>query len=116
VQLIVANSSGCTDTFSLSVEVSTEMSFYAPNCFTPNGDGANEVFAGYGRGIKEYHLMIFDRWGDLIWQTHDILEGWNGIANDGELISQQDAFDWKVILTDIYDRQRIYLGRVSIVK
>jgi gliding motility-associated-like protein len=116
VQLIVANSSGCTDTFSLSVEVSAEMSFYAPNCFTPNGDGANEVFAGYGRGIKEYHLMIFDRWGDLIWQTHDIREGWNGIANDGVLISQQDAFDWKVILTDIYDRQRIYLGRVSIVK
>jgi gliding motility-associated-like protein len=116
VQLMVANFSGCTDTVSLYVEVRAEMSFYMPNCFTPNGDGTNEVFSAYGRGIKEYHLMIFDRWGDLIWQTQDIQEGWNGIANDGVLMSQQDAFDWKVILTDVNDRQRIYLGRVSIVK
>jgi gliding motility-associated-like protein len=74
--LIVRNTYGCVDTVSLFIDVRPEFSFFIPNCFTPNGDEANEAFFGSGTGIKKYHLMIFDRWGDLIWQTEDIHQGW----------------------------------------
>ncbi|MFM2135355.1 MAG: hypothetical protein RL021_755 [Bacteroidota bacterium] len=116
VLLVTATIYGCVDSVVLPVDVRAETSLYFPNSFTPNGDGTNDFFFGYGRGIKEYHLMIFDRWGDLIWETRNLHEGWDGRANGGVLQSQQDAFDWKVVFTDVYDRKRSYLGRVSIVK
>ena len=115
-ELVVWNRNGCSDTVQVMVEIGPEFSFFIPNCFTPNGDGVNENFRGHGIGIKEYKLMIFDRWGDLIWQTTTLEQDWDGRANDGTLVSQQDAFDWKVILTDVFDKKHVYFGRVSIVK
>jgi gliding motility-associated-like protein len=51
---------------------------YIPNCFTPNGDGKNEVFMPKGDGITSYDMKIFNRWGQLIFETTDINQGWDG--------------------------------------
>ena len=52
-----------------------------PNAFTPNGDGINDVFRIYGTDvdyITKYNFQIFDRWGQMIFNTNDITQGWDG--------------------------------------
>lgn len=51
---------------------------YFPNSFTPDGDGHNDTFGGEGRLIDRYELLIFDRWGTLIFESHDMGHRWDG--------------------------------------
>jgi gliding motility-associated-like protein len=52
-----------------------------PNCFTPNGDGFNDRFNVVGSNLNNFELLIFNRWGQLIFETKDINEGWDGKVN-----------------------------------
>lgn len=54
-----------------------------PNAFTPNDDGTNDLFRPAVRieGITGFHMLIFDQWGDRIFETGDILTGWDGTVN-----------------------------------
>jgi len=140
VTLLVKNQYGCWDTISKVVELIPEFEFYIPNCFTPNQDGNNEFFFGKGRGIKDYNIWVFDRWGNTIWDCHyngkntlwdnsgqDGMPSackWDGIVVKGGLdmngnsgqLAQEDVYVWKVKLTDIFDKMHTYIGHVSIVK
>ncbi len=52
---------------------------YVPNSFTPNGDGKNDIFKPVaGQELADYNLVIYDRWGNLMFQTNDINQGWDG--------------------------------------
>lgn len=51
---------------------------FAPNAFTPNGDGRNDLYRVYGDGIDRFNMQIFDRWGNKVFETDNIREGWNG--------------------------------------
>lgn len=61
-----------------SVELTTPLKLYIPNAFTPNSDGLNDVFGAAGKGIVEYNLQVFDRWGELVFETNDLEKGWDG--------------------------------------
>jgi gliding motility-associated-like protein len=62
-----------------SVVVSAECSsIYLPSAFTPNGDGLNDVFMAFGIDLKDFQLVIYNRWGEKIFQTQDITLGWDG--------------------------------------
>jgi gliding motility-associated-like protein len=98
------------------VEIGPEFTFYIPNAFTPDGDGTNDFFFGTGIGIVQYDLTIFDRWGNLIFHSEKLEDQWNGKANNGSDISQQDVFVWKVKLTDIFGKKHHYMGTVTLVK
>ena len=52
--------------------------FYLPNAFTPNGDGLNDIFRPVGNEISEFHMIIYDRWGQLVFETDDFEKGWDG--------------------------------------
>jgi len=68
VMLITTNQYGCADTAYLGIDINDDFTFYAPNSFTPNGDGKNDTWSPYGIGIDagDYRLLIYDRWGNLI--------------------------------------------------
>ncbi|TAL60315.1 MAG: PKD domain-containing protein, partial [Bacteroidetes bacterium] len=85
VCLNVQNQYGCWDTICKKVEIIPEFTFYIPNTFTPNSDLNNEVFFGKGRGIKEYNIWLFDRWGNQIWDCHhaDKNTNWDNQGQDG---------------------------------
>ncbi|MBL4577108.1 MAG: gliding motility-associated C-terminal domain-containing protein [Flavobacteriales bacterium] len=61
-------------------------------------------------------MLIFNRWGDLIWNTRDLYEGWNGIANEGEREAQQDIYVYRVNIIDIYDIPHEVVGRVALIR
>ncbi|HEX8516791.1 MAG TPA: choice-of-anchor L domain-containing protein [Bacteroidia bacterium] len=75
---ITTNEQGCADTISQTITVLPDFYFYFPNSFSPNGNGLNDVFHGYGVGIKSFHMQVFDRWGELLFSTTDLLTGWDG--------------------------------------
>lgn len=114
--LIVMNLFGCTDTVIHQIVINPEFSFFAPNAFSPNGDGLNDYFGAKGMGIEIYELMIFDRWGNLIFYSDELDKTWDGKANQGAEKAQQDTYVWKVKLTDVYRKKHNYIGTVSIIR
>jgi gliding motility-associated-like protein len=116
VTLIVHNATPCWDTISGEILIGPEFTFFIPNSFTPNRDKHDNGFRGTGVGIVNYQLQIFDRWGNLIWQSHNLDEYWNGKANGGSDYIQEDVYVWKVFLTDVFGRQHHYLGTVTAIK
>ncbi len=69
-------------------------SLYIPNSFTPNGDGKNAVFKAEGINVSEFELLIFDRWGELIFKSNDIDKGWDGTYIGKKV--QEDVYVWKL--------------------
>lgn len=114
--LIVQNSNGCWDTVFHPIVIGPEFTFYIPNAFTPNGDNVNDTFFGQGIGIVEYDIWIFDRWGNMIFHGDDLGDVWDGKANQGSEVAQQDVYVWKVKLTDVFGKKHSYLGTVTLVK
>jgi len=51
---------------------------FIPNSFTPNGDGNNDFFQVYGESVKVIDLKIFNRWGELVYQSNNVFAGWDG--------------------------------------
>lgn len=85
VQLVVISNEGCVDTFLNEVVIHDETTFYVPNAFTPNGDGRNESFTGYGTGIDKASFYIFDRWGKQVYESDALNKPWDGtFGNNGD--------------------------------
>lgn len=74
---VVSTSQFCGDTAWATVVVRGHL-FFAPNAFTPDGDGTNDVFLPQVIGAKEYDLTVFDRWGGVVFHTTDKTQGWSG--------------------------------------
>jgi gliding motility-associated-like protein len=76
-----------------------------PNAFTPNTSGAsggaydpfgfdNDVFFPMHRGVAEYQLQIFNKWGELLFESTDVYKGWDGYYRG--ILCRQDVYAWKV--------------------
>lgn len=114
--LIVTNQFGCVDSVKHDIIIGPDWAFYIPNAFSPNADGTNDGFNGKGVNIKKYEMIIFDRWGNLIFKTNSLDTAWDGRANGGESTAQQDVYVWKVVLTDVFDAKHQYMGHVTLVR
>lgn len=55
--------------------------FFLPSAFTPNGDGLNDIFSGYGKSIIEYELSVYKTSGKKIFNTSYLSRGWDGKIN-----------------------------------
>jgi gliding motility-associated-like protein len=116
VKLVTLNAGGCIDSIIKTMEVKPEFTFYIPNTFTPNGDQINDIFTGKGMEIVEYEMQIFDRWGNKIFETNDLDNGWDGRARGGSEIAQQDVYVYMVKLRDFEGNEHTYNGNVNLVK
>lgn len=115
----VTNEFGCTDTAQFRMKSEPEISFFVPNAFTPNGDGHNDVFRAFGINIQQFRMEIYNRWGELVFESNDIEKGWNGrlFNNPNMNISQMDVYAWVIYVKDQFDLPpRRIDGRVTLVK
>ncbi len=112
----VENVYGCRDSITDNVVVKPTFTFYIPNAFTPGSDGNNDGFKGTGIGIDNstYHLWIYDRWGELIWESHDLEESWNGMIKGQKV--QEDVYVWKVEFNDTSSDFHQYKGIVNLIR
>lgn len=108
----------CVDATVKCLKIEPDFTFYIPNAFTPNQNGINEIFYGYGTYIKEFEMMIFDRWGNLIFESNDLMRGWDGKVQGGRSgnLVQEDVYVWKVKILDIRDVTHNYVGHVTVVR
>jgi gliding motility-associated-like protein len=80
-KLIVKNDDGCIDSTDESLTIAETATLFTSNVFTPNGDSTNDRFLAVGTSIKDFHMYIYNRWGDVIFESNDINNGWNGDSN-----------------------------------
>ncbi len=112
-RLITINSYGCRDTMLRHIEIRPKSTLFAPNCFTPNGDGHNDKFRPYYTNMTDIQVWIFDRWG-LLLTSWDGLEGnWDGYYG-GEKC-QQDTYVYKIRGLGVDGKYSEWVGHVSIV-
>jgi gliding motility-associated-like protein len=108
---------GCPDTICHDVVILEEFLVYVPNAFTPNGDLKNNYFKPIISGVKPltYEFLIFNRWGELIYQDNYLeSDGWDGIYNN--VMSQQDVYVWKLRVQDQTGKKHDFVGHVTLIK
>jgi gliding motility-associated-like protein len=119
VMLVAFAQDGCSDTAYQVITVKDVVIIYIPNTFTPNDDGLNDLFipqltAGFDRN-DGYEFNIYNRWGEIIFQSTQALEGWDGTFNGSPV--QNGTYIWTIRFKDsmsnkIYD----YNGHVNVVR
>ncbi len=118
VSLIARNQYQCADTATGEACIKDIFTIYFPNAFSPNGDGLNELFfpKAYGIDEKHFYLVIYDRWGNFLFDTDTPNKGWDGTVHGNSDIVQQDVYVWKCKLKDRYGSSHEYKGTVTLVR
>ena len=116
--MIATSSNGCKDTTAKIVTINEELIFYIPNAFTPDGDTYNQTFQPVFRSgfdPNDFTMLLFNRWGEVIFESHDAAVGWDGTFG-GNMV-QDDVITWviefKIIRKDKHVR---HTGHVNILR
>ncbi len=118
ISLIAFHENGCTDTTSAMIDVMPLVTLVMPNAFTPNNDGLNDDFRGYGfiDAISNYKMTIWNRWGELIFETDDPLKGWNGSKNNDGHDSPQGVYVYQIEYLAPRGESKKLKGHVTLVR
>lgn len=108
----ITDSLGCKN--SDDVVIILNGTLYVPNTFTPNGDGKNDLFQAWGTEIDTFRMLVFNRWGEEIYRTEKMSEGWDGKYNGVD--SQIDTYVWRVDVTELAGHTRTLYGHVNLVR
>jgi gliding motility-associated-like protein len=117
VILVAQDSLGCSDTATVTFTIDEDFVVYVPNSITIDDNNVNEsflpIFSDINQ-IKQYRLLIFNRWGELIWQTTDKNTAWDGIYNGKRC--QDGVYTWKLTYTRENNYTQILVGHVNLLK
>lgn len=92
----VTTSQQCKATFTTIIEEVCPYSVYAPNSFTPDGDGVNDLWFVYGVNITNYHLRLYNRMGELFYESTEIDKPWLGQRKDGDMYIEPGVYDYRI--------------------
>jgi gliding motility-associated-like protein len=89
-----------------------------PNAFTPNNDGKNDEFKGKGylQAISNFNLSIWNRWGQMVFETDNPTEGWNGQFGNSGAMSPQGVYVYKANYTDPRGEKKKVEGHVTLLR
>ncbi len=110
---------GCYNSKHRVFEITEETRVYIPTAFSPNGDGDNDVFAVVGANIQreKAHLQIFDRWGQLIFESHDpVNEPWDGLHQETNSPLPPGLYVWKLDISDPIERNKRFTGELMLLR
>jgi gliding motility-associated-like protein len=117
ITLYAISSEGCADTAYQEIYFNNNPFYYVPNTFIPDGDNKNEiwtpVFSNLSN-VKKYSVQVFNRWGEMVFESNDPTFGWNGTYNGNNC--QDGSYIWKLQFT-WYDK-KIYntSGHVNLLR
>lgn len=114
--LRVVSPEGCVNTDTVIINSDCYISFYAPSAFSPDHDTKNDVFTVYGRHLYNVELLIFDRFGHLIFQTNDLNKGWNGTFNNSGKDAPIGSYYWQCTYESESGRPLSAEGVVSLIR
>ena len=98
----LTDANGCVSYDTITIEVfCNNSSLFIPNAFTPNGDGKNDKFYVRAYGLNQFnYFRVFDRWGQIVFETNDINVGWDGTYNGKALNTDVFVYTVEVVCTD----------------
>jgi trimeric autotransporter adhesin len=118
IMLIAISPDGCVDTAYGSVFVNEELIVYVPNTFTPDNDQFNEVFKPVlhsGFDPYNYHLILFNRWGEVMFESYDADYGWDGTYGGKRV--QDGTYIWVLtVKRNNVDDREVFKGHVNIIR
>lgn len=114
VTLSILSKYGCADLVTKSIRINPDFAVFIPNSFTPDADGINDSFGVKGYGITEYKMLIFDRWGELIFESYKYGDNWDGKSGGKEV--EAEAFVYKITLKDINFKTHQFIGNVNVIR
>jgi gliding motility-associated-like protein len=120
-ELIFNLNNGCGDSASVNITVNQRESIFVPNAFTPNGDGQNDVITVFGSTDVQIvnKFMVFDRWGELLFESsdftpNDLSNGWDGKFK-GEFLNP-GVFVYYAEFTLVNGRKSTRKGDITIIR
>ena len=112
--LMVTDIKGCTDQINKTIFASGPMLLFMPNAFTPNKDQLNDFFNPSGRiTVKQYRLSIYNRWGELLFESNDPKLAWDG--NYKNETCPQDVYTYWIDLIDVFGKRKTYRGTFTLL-
>lgn len=118
VTLYASQRGFCEDSKTIHITIPTELTIYVPNTFTPNNDKLNEEFLPIISNAIDptsYTFTVFNRWGEVIFISHDKSVGWKGTY--GGMLCIDGVYTWKIDFIDnINLKKHNYVGHVTLIK
>ncbi len=108
----ITDNNGCKATD--QVTIMFRGSLFVPNTFTPNGDGMNDRFKALTREVSEFKLMVFNRWGELIFSTERLDGSWDGTYKGRD--SPIDTYVWRVDYSEVNGNTHTVYGHVNLIR
>ena len=113
---VVSNEFGCMDSLVKEIIMEYGYKVYVPSAFTPNDDGYNDYFKVYGEDISEISIAIYTRWGQLLYVSYDMENGWDGRTQlDGSVV-QGGVYVYKISATNLHGIKTDYDGTVVLLR
>lgn len=120
VTLIALSPFGCSDTATSIIQLQEDLIYFIPNTFTPDQDAHNPTFQPIftaGFDPFDFNLLIFNRWGEIIFESHNAEIGWDGTYRSGGKLVQDGVYSWKIeFKTTKNDERKIAVGHVNVLK
>ena len=117
IYLTVEDDLGCRDSVSHQLVVLSDILVYVPNAFTPDGNEHNQIWEYHFNGISDdgFSMLVFNRWGELIWESHNPNVFWDG--SYGSTYVPDGVYVWKSTVTSIITAEkRSFTGTVTILR
>ncbi len=117
VDLVAVTRYGCKDTSSQRVMINEAITLYMPTAFSPDGDYQNELFMVKGVGLREegFLLSVYDRWGEVMFETTDLHKGWDGKSPLGVYV-KPGVYSYIVKVVDTYGVPHEQAGAVNVMR
>ena len=93
--------------------------YFIPNSFSPNGDNINDCIGPVGNAVdvEKYHLVIYGRHGEVVFETDDFNDCWNGAYQSGEYYSHNDVYCYEMIIKSVFDKEAQKItGSITLVR
>jgi gliding motility-associated-like protein len=98
IQLTAKNAYSCSHSVEHTIFISDRSSWYIPRAFSPNGDGINDDFlpVTHNMETKEFEFYVYDKWGNLVFQSKDIESSWNGRSYKNQQMLPTGVYTWQM--------------------
>ena len=114
ISLIATNEIGCVDSITKKIEIEEAYYVYIPNTFTPDRGRYNSTFSAVTTGINSLSITIFNRWGELMFESDDLNFQWNGVYKG--VIAQQGTYIYEVSCISNSGKELDFIGHVNLLK
>lgn len=117
INVDVTSVAGCTSlpvTYDVTLLECDQTTMFAPNAFTPDGTNVNEIWVPMGYNYKSVEFMIFDRWGELIFESNDLNYGWDG--NHKSIPCKSGIYVYKLFWIDSNNKRHYKYGHIALLR